>query len=62
MEIWFWGQGYEKKVRGVVGCVFCLAAWVDIVSKNNPTDQLLAPFSSHSAPAGCQGGSENQQK
>jgi hypothetical protein len=30
--------------------------------KNNPTDQFLASFSCHSAPAGCQEGSENQQK
>ena len=33
-----------------------------VVSKNNPKDQYLVSFSYHSAPAGCQGGSENQQK
>ena len=55
LHVVLWGCGVVVCV-----CVFVLlAAWVEIVSNNNPKDQLLALFSSHSAPAGCQRGSPN---
>jgi hypothetical protein len=56
------GPRFRKTTFVVLWVVFFLAAWVEIVSKNNPKDQFLVPFHPILHQLGTKGGSENQQK
>ena len=57
MEIWFWGQSYERKKRFVVlWVVFLLAVWVEIVSQKQPKGSVFGtifiPFCTSWVPRG----------